>query len=45
MTLRSAPLRYFTKTDIGDITNRFSQDIQFVDMQLPLASLNAIEGE
>ncbi|KAI1318298.1 putative ABC transporter [Xylariaceae sp. FL0255] len=30
-----APLSYFSSTDIGSILNRFSQDIQLVDKQLP----------
>ncbi|OKL59922.1 hypothetical protein UA08_04651 [Talaromyces atroroseus] len=33
----SAPLSYFSKTDTGSILNRFSQDVQFVDKQLPSA--------
>ncbi|KAI8633828.1 putative ABC transporter [Xylariaceae sp. FL1651] len=32
-----APLAYFSKTDLGSILNRFSQDIQLVDKQLPSA--------
>ncbi|KAJ5374337.1 hypothetical protein N7517_006343 [Penicillium concentricum] len=37
-----APLSYFTGTDIGVIVNRFGQDINLVDKQLPptLANLN-----
>ncbi|KOS44277.1 hypothetical protein ACN38_g4800 [Penicillium nordicum] len=37
-----APLSYITKTDIGTIVNRFGQDINLVDKQLPptLANLN-----
>ncbi|KAK9424055.1 putative ABC transporter [Seiridium unicorne] len=31
----SAPLSFFSKTDNGSILNRFSQDIQLVDKQLP----------
>ncbi|OQE44656.1 hypothetical protein PENCOP_c002G02557 [Penicillium coprophilum] len=38
----TAPLSYITKTDIGTIVNRFGQDINLVDKQLPptLANLN-----
>ncbi|OQD85570.1 hypothetical protein PENSOL_c099G11251 [Penicillium solitum] len=37
-----APLSYFTETDLGAIVNRFGQDINVVDKQLPstLANLN-----
>ncbi|KAJ5753779.1 uncharacterized protein N7511_007932 [Penicillium nucicola] len=39
-----APLSYFSKTDIGSIVNRFGQDINLVDKQLPptLANLNTL---
>lgn len=33
----SAPLSYFSQTDNGSILNRFGQDIQLVDKQLPSA--------
>ncbi|PCH05502.1 ABC transporter, integral membrane type 1 [Penicillium occitanis (nom. inval.)] len=33
----SAPLSYFSRTDVGSILNRFSQDMQLVDKQLPSA--------
>ncbi|TQS33560.1 hypothetical protein Golomagni_06093, partial [Golovinomyces magnicellulatus] len=33
----NAPLSLFSKSDIGSITTRFSQDIGMVDNQLPLA--------
>ncbi|KAH2977182.1 hypothetical protein KXW58_005982 [Aspergillus fumigatus] len=33
----SAPLSYFSKTDNGSTLNRFSQDIQLIDKQLPSA--------
>ncbi|KAI1820889.1 putative ABC transporter [Xylaria intraflava] len=33
----SAPLSYFSQTDNGSILNRFSQDIQLIDKQLPSA--------
>ncbi|RYC57964.1 hypothetical protein CHU98_g8256 [Xylaria longipes] len=32
-----APLTYFSRTENGSILNRFSQDIQLIDKQLPLA--------
>ncbi|KAI9736588.1 MAG: hypothetical protein M1818_006099 [Claussenomyces sp. TS43310] len=36
-TVMSAPMAFFAATDIGSITTRFSQDIQLIDSQLPLA--------
>ncbi|KAI0430891.1 putative ABC transporter [Xylaria sp. FL1042] len=33
----SAPLSYFSQTENGSILNRFSQDIQIIDKQLPSA--------
>ena len=33
----NAPLSFFTRTDIGSITNRFSQDMALVDSELPFA--------
>ncbi|KAI1763558.1 putative ABC transporter [Hypoxylon sp. FL1150] len=36
-TVIRAPLSYFSKTESGSILNRFSQDIQLVDKQLPSA--------
>lgn len=35
--IMSAPLSFFSDTDNGSILNRFSQDIQLVDKQLPSA--------
>ncbi|PSR78566.1 hypothetical protein BD289DRAFT_118215 [Coniella lustricola] len=35
-----APLRFFTTTDNGVITNLFSQDMTLVDSDLPLAMIN-----
>ncbi|KAI1842151.1 hypothetical protein JX266_011684 [Neoarthrinium moseri] len=32
-----APLSFFSKTEVGSILNRFSQDVQIVDKQLPSA--------
>ena len=36
-TLVHAPLRFFTNTDTGVVTNLFSQDINLVDTELPQA--------
>jgi ATP-binding cassette, subfamily C (CFTR/MRP), member 1 len=33
----NAPLSFFTRTDIGSITNRFSQDMSLVDSDLPFS--------
>lgn len=33
----NAPLSFFTHTDIGSITNRFSQDMTLVDVELPVS--------
>lgn len=41
-TVADASLAFFSKTDTGSITNRFSQDMQLIDMQLPLGLLNVI---
>lgn len=38
----NATLPLFTKTDIGVLINYFSQDLGFVDTQLPLAMINII---
>ncbi|TVY68841.1 ABC transporter FUM19 [Lachnellula suecica] len=38
----SAPLSYFSKTDNGSILNRFSQDIQLIDKNLPPAFQSVI---
>lgn len=39
-TVISAPLRFFSKTDTGTITNLFSQDMTLVDGRLPMALTN-----
>ncbi|KAI0157335.1 ABC transporter [Xylariaceae sp. FL1272] len=39
-TTMSAPLRFFTDTDGGDLLNRFSQDLELIDMELPAAMVN-----
>ncbi|KAK7192380.1 Canalicular multispecific organic anion transporter 1-like protein 2 [Paraphaeosphaeria sporulosa] len=41
-TLIRAPLRFFTKTDTGIITNLFSQDLNLIDTELPEAALNIL---
>ncbi|KAH6645218.1 P-loop containing nucleoside triphosphate hydrolase protein [Truncatella angustata] len=41
-TIIGAPLSYFSVTDTGVILNRFSQDIQLVDRQLPPAILSIL---
>lgn len=40
-TLCAAPLRFFTTTDVGVVTNLFSQDMTMIDGELPGAFLNA----
>lgn len=39
-TVISAPLRFFSKTDTGTVTNLFSQDMTLVDGRLPMALSN-----
>ncbi|KAL2872068.1 putative ABC multidrug transporter [Aspergillus lucknowensis] len=39
-TVLSAPMLFFSTTDSGSILNRFSQDLQLVDMELPIAAIN-----
>ena len=41
-TVMAAPLTYFSKTDTGAILNRFSQDIQLIDGELPNALFDVI---
>ncbi|RDW58714.1 hypothetical protein BP6252_13190 [Coleophoma cylindrospora] len=38
-TLR-APMSFFSNTDTGVTLNRFSQDLELIDMELPIALLN-----
>ncbi|KAK2786100.1 hypothetical protein FQN52_007979 [Onygenales sp. PD_12] len=35
-----APMSFFSATDTGVTLNRFSQDLQLIDMELPVAALN-----
>ncbi|KAM0255269.1 hypothetical protein ACHAQJ_005924 [Trichoderma viride] len=37
-----APLWFFTTTDTGTLINRFSQDMELIDMNLPLIMINYI---
>lgn len=39
-----APFQFFHRVDVGNITNRFSQDMDLIDMALPLEALNFISG-
>ncbi|KAF4972333.1 hypothetical protein FZEAL_9615 [Fusarium zealandicum] len=39
-TVLNAPMSFFATTDAGVIINRFSQDLQLIDMDLPLSALN-----
>lgn len=39
-TVMDAPLSFFTRTDIGVTTNRFSQDMSVVDTELPFALID-----
>ncbi|KAK3371045.1 P-loop containing nucleoside triphosphate hydrolase protein [Lasiosphaeria ovina] len=39
-TVLSAPMAFFATTDSGVTMNRFSQDLQLIDMELPIAALN-----
>ena len=39
-TVLDAPMSFFAATDAGVTINRFSQDLQLIDMDLPIAALN-----
>jgi ATP-binding cassette, subfamily C (CFTR/MRP), member 1 len=39
-TVLNAPMSFFATTDTGVTINRFSQDLQLIDMDLPLSALN-----
>lgn len=41
-TVLAAPLSVITATDSGQIINRFSQDIQLIDSELPMALMNFV---
>ncbi|KAL4884486.1 putative ABC transporter [Aspergillus karnatakaensis] len=41
-TIKSAPLVFFSKTDSGQISNHFSQDLELIDMELPRALIGAV---
>ncbi|KAI1403266.1 P-loop containing nucleoside triphosphate hydrolase protein [Hypoxylon fuscum] len=41
-TVINAPLSFFTTTDIGIVTNLFSQDMTLIDGELPQAFLNLV---
>ncbi|KAF2444598.1 putative multidrug resistance-associated protein [Karstenula rhodostoma CBS 690.94] len=41
-TAMRAPLRFFQETDVGSITNRFSQDMELVGLDLPTIAANYI---
>lgn len=40
--MASAPTSFLSATDSGVILNRFSQDLQLIDMELPVAFLNTV---
>ena len=42
--VQNAPLSFFTKTDSGDILNRFSNDMSLVDADLPSDFLETLFG-
>ena len=39
-TVLTAPISFFATTDTGVTLNRFSQDLQLIDMDLPISALN-----
>ena len=39
-TVLSSPMSFFATTDTGVTLNRFSQDLQLIDMELPVTALN-----
>lgn len=38
----NAPVSFFTQTDAGTITNRFSQDLALMDMELPVSLIHTV---
>ncbi|EPS37133.1 hypothetical protein H072_9271 [Dactylellina haptotyla CBS 200.50] len=43
-TMMKGEMSYFSSTDVGVTTNRFSQDLVLVDTELPLALTNCVES-
>lgn len=41
-TVMAAPLSFFTATETGEVTNRFSQDMSIVDMEIPYAFIDLV---
>jgi ATP-binding cassette subfamily C (CFTR/MRP) protein 1 len=39
-TVLNSPMAFFAETDSGITINRFSQDLQLIDMDLPISALN-----
>lgn len=44
-TVLRAPMSFFANTDTGVTINRFSQDLQLIDMELPIAALNTFASK
>ncbi|OCL10209.1 hypothetical protein AOQ84DRAFT_3965, partial [Glonium stellatum] len=44
-TVLRAPMTFFSTTDTGVTLNRFSQDLQLIDMELPIAALNTFASK
>ncbi|KAH8682050.1 ABC transporter [Xylariales sp. PMI_506] len=42
VSVLGAPFRFFTTTDTGNLTNRFSQDMELIDMNLPSYMVNYV---
>ncbi|KAK4071878.1 hypothetical protein Trihar35433_3942 [Trichoderma harzianum] len=40
-----APFQFFQLVDIGNITNRFSRDMDLIDMDLPMQALNFVAAQ
>jgi ATP-binding cassette subfamily C (CFTR/MRP) protein 1 len=38
-------MSFFVNTDSGEILNRFSQDLQLIDMELPISALNTFTSK
>ncbi|TPR02115.1 Proline racemase family protein [Aspergillus niger] len=39
-----APFQFFQNVDVGSITNRFSQDMDLIDMTLPIEGINLLSA-